>query len=247
MPISSSTAPTMPQDPILRKITLIIVDDHPIWREGLRHILGDITHIEILDDFGGGEAALAAARELHPDVILLDVNLPDINGIQVATRLKDANHTASIIILTAYDDESQAFHAMQAGCAAYCPKGVPSDELIETIHRVMAGQYLIRGEVFNAQELDTWLKSRIEVVSGAYVVKDHEQLDLLSPREMEILEHVTAGLSNRQIAQELQISYQTVKNHVSSVLVKLGVHDRMQAALYAIRRGWVRLNEESDS
>jgi DNA-binding NarL/FixJ family response regulator len=234
----------IPDDPILSRITTLVVDDYPIWRHGLVHLLQVTPDIDVLAEVGTGHAALELARELRPDVILLDVNLPDLNGIQVATRLMNEQNTACIIILTGHDDDVQVFHAMQAGCMAYCAKDIDPDVLTTMIRRVMHGDYFIRDKVYDAAGVEAWLQTRVEVETTVYVVKEHQQLDALSPREMEVLERIAEGQSNRQIAQDLAISYQTVKNHVSSILAKMGVQDRMQAVLYAIRRGWVRLPDD---
>ena len=232
------------KDPILDKITVMIVDDHPVWLHGLRDVLSLEDDLEVIAECYNGEDALKLAREYHPDVILLDVNLPGINGIQIATRLKVERNEALIVLLTGYDDEEQALHAVRAGCVAYSAKDVHPSVLINIIRKVVKGFYVIKGTEYDENSLQDWLRTRIEAATGPYMVNPEEHFIPLSPREMEILSYVTHGKTNKQIAQSLGISHQTVKNHVSSILTKLDVEDRTQAAIYAMRRGWVRIDDE---
>lgn len=231
------------KDPVLDKITVMIVDDHPLWRRGLRDVLSLETDLEVIAESSDGQSALELAREQRPEVILLDVNLPNMNGLQIATRLQQERNNARLILLTGYDDEEQALHAIRAGCSAYCVKDIAPAKLVSIIRRVVDGYYVIREEEYDLAELQAWVTLRIEAATGPYMVNPDEHFVPLSPREMEILRYVTQGKTNKQIAQSLGISHQTVKNHVSSILTKLDVEDRTQAAIYAMRRGWVRIDE----
>lgn len=226
---------------VLTKYTVLIVDDHPIWREGIASILATDARIEIVGQVGNGLDALDYAFDLHPDVILLDVNLPDMNGIQVANQLKDSPLKSKVIIMTAYDDQTQTLHAMQAGCYGYFSKHIVPSQLISAILHVVDDCFFIKGEQFTRDGLHAWLDSQL--LEQPYLLTPDGKGGLLSPREMEILTYVTYGQNNHDIATTLDIRYQTVKNHVSSILGKLGVEDRFQAALYAIQHGWVRLPE----
>lgn len=226
-------------DSILDKVIVIVVDDHPIWRRGVCSVLEGRDNFEILAEISSGQDAILLTHEHHPDLLLMDINLPDINGLQVASRLRDEADTA-IIILSSYDDDTQAFHAMQMGCRGYASKVITPAQLLKVIDHVLAGAICIRTEILTEVALENWLKDKTEILTIGF--HQHDLFGPLSPREMEVLERLCAGKSNRQIAQELDISYQTVKNHVSSIFAKLGVQDRIQAALYALRRGWVRLD-----
>jgi DNA-binding NarL/FixJ family response regulator len=228
-----------------RKITLLIVDDHPVFRQGLRNIFATEDDIEVIAEGADGEQALQQAHALRPDVLLLDINLPGINGLQVTSRLKADHLATAIVLLTAYHDMEQVLHAMRSGAAAYCVKDIEPDALVEIVRKAARGYFMVGELTFDAEELKNWLDAGVEAATGPYMVDPNEHFVPLSPREMEILQFVTQGKSNKEIAQSLGISHQTVKNHMTSILKKLDVRDRTQAAVYALRRGWVRTNDHS--
>lgn len=228
---------------ILNKITIIIVDDHPLFREGLVKVFSLEDDIEILGEEADGKQALEMARELQPDVVLLDINLPSMNGLQVTRQLRGDRTGISVVTLTAYHDQEQLLHAMRAGAAAYYPKDVEPSTLIEVVRKVVQGYYVVGDQVFDEASLNEWLNSSVEAATGPYIIDPSDHFVPLSPREMEILQYVTQGMTNQQIALKLGISHQTVKNHMTSILKKLAVEDRTQAAVYALRRGWVRMQD----
>jgi DNA-binding NarL/FixJ family response regulator len=226
------------------KINILIVDDHPIMRDGLARLFAFVEDIVVVGEAATGEQAIEKARELRPHVVLLDINLPVLNGLQVTSLIKSTYHDEmSVIMLTAHDDKEQIVHAMRAGASAYCSKEIETPKLIETIRQVARGFYVIGGKVYNERGIHEWLSGQVEALSGPFMADAGEHFVPLSPREMEILRCVTHGLSNKEIAVELGISHQTVKNHMTSILDKLGVEDRTQAAVYALQRGWVRVIE----
>jgi DNA-binding NarL/FixJ family response regulator len=226
----------------MEKIRVLIVDDHPLLRDGLQKTLGIEDDIEIVGEGSNGETALALTRELQPDVLVLDVNLPDINGLQVARQLRISRMDVGIVVLTAYHDNQQVVHAMRSGASAYCPKDISAENLVRTVRLVADGFYVINNRRMTVNELANWLTAEIAALGGAYTVDPEEHFVPLSPRELEILQAVTNGQSNKEIAYSLGISQQTVKNHMTSILKKLNVEDRTQAAVTAIRHGWVRLH-----
>ncbi len=233
----------------LNKITVLIVDDHPLFRKGLLNVLDMEDDIEVLGECDDGKVGLDMARSLQPDVILLDINLPSMNGLQVTHLLKADRINSHVILLTAYDDQEQVLHAMRAGASAYCSKDVTPSTLVDVVRQVAEGRYVVRNQVFDERGVQEWLNAGVEAATGPYMVDPGEHFVPLSPREMEILQFVTRGMSNKEIAFSLGISHQTVKNHMTSILRKLDVEDRTQAAVYALRRGWVRLKDttsESD-
>ena len=234
-----STSHTAPS----KKITVLLVDDHPVWREGLRMIISLQDDIDVVGEVSAGDEALRSVAELKPDVVLLDVNLPQINGIQVTSRLKSSQDKPHIIMLTAYDDMEQALHAIRAGASGYCTKDIEPSLLIDIIRKVERGLYWVQNTVYDEAGIKQWVKSGIAELTGPYVDEDGDYFMPLSPREMEILRYVTLGNSNQEIAYSLGISHQTVKNHMTSILRKLDVQDRTQAAVYAIAHGWVRVDD----
>jgi len=226
-----------------RTISVLIVDDHPLFRDGLQKALSMEDGLDVIGQCEDGLEALRVARKLQPDVVLLDINLPSINGLQVARQLKTDRASIAIVVLTAYHDSEQVLHAMRAGASAYCAKDVMPETLISIIHDAAEGAYIVEGQRMDARELDQWINQNVKAITGPYMIDSEEHYVPLSPREMEILQFVTRGLSNKEIAVELGISQQTVKNHMTSILKKLNVQDRTQAAVTALRHGWVRMQD----
>ena len=226
-------------------VRVMIVEDHPLLIQGLRSIIESEADMMIIAEVTDGAEAVKQASTLRPDVILMDINLPSKNGLQ-ATRdisvIPDCEHTG-IIILTAYNDDEQLYHALRAGASAYYPKDIDPNELIPAIRYVATNRCIINDEIMTRSQAFRWLVNEIDDMA---IVGDSpdDMFAPLSPREMEILRAITKGASNKEIAHLLGISRQTVKNHMSSVLKKLGVEDRTQAAVMALRRGWVRNGKE---
>lgn len=224
-----------------RTIQVIIVDDHPFFREGVREVLSAQTDIDVVAEAETGEEALTLIPDVKPDVTLMDVNLPGMNGLQVTKTLKDRHPALKFIILTAYDDDEQIYHAIRIGASAYFAKDVAPGELISTIRAVAGGYYVIDEKRMTPQQMETWL---LECYHRFGAEPEDDIFSPLTPREMDVLELIIEGLSNKGIAYRLGISKQTVKNHVTSILAKLSLSDRTQAAIYALRRGWVRFPQE---
>lgn len=221
-------------------INVVIVDDHPLFRDGLRQALELHRDIRVIGQCADGHEAVDMASAKRPDVVILDINLPSMNGLQVARLIKAEQPEVAIVMLTAYHDAEQVLHAMRSGASAYCEKNVTPERLIETIRAVAAGYYVVDNQRMDAQELARWFDLNVTTVIGAETAAKFVPL---SPREMEILQLITQGMSNKEIASTLNISQQTVKNHMTSILKKLHVQDRTQAAVTALRHGWVRLND----
>lgn len=231
----------------MTETTLVVVDDHPIFRQGLVDTLSLEDDFAVIGEAESGEDALELIRAVQPNVALVDVNLPGLNGQQVTRQAKAEKLPTRIVLVTAYDDAEQKIHAMLAGAAAYCAKDIQPERLVSMVRQVHEGQYVVGEEVFDPGGLEKWLDGQIQDASRPYS-DPGEPFHPLSGREMEVLSCVTHGMSNKEIALNLGISHQTVKNHVTSILRKLSVDDRTQAAVYALRRGWVRLlQEDSES
>ena len=227
----------------MSKITILIVDDHQIFRQGLRDSLSLDAGIEIVGEASNGETALQLAVEFKPQVVITDVNLPGLNGLQVAQRLRRQVPGTYTIILTAYDDEEQVFHAVRAGVRGFFSKDVSPQQLLAAVRDIVAGKYVVGDKVMAEEAVSPWVLKASERYAPTLGDEALEAFVPLSPREMEIVQYITRGLSNKMIAHKLGISHQTVKNHMTSILRKLDVEDRTQAAIYAIRHGWVRLQD----
>lgn len=224
----------------VKMIRVAIVDDHFFFRQGVRDVLNAEPDITVVAESGDGEEAVALVTSTHPDVVLMDVNLPTLNGLQVTQQIKALCPNTNIIILTAYDDEEQVYRAIRIGASAYSPKDIVPAQLLETVRIVAQGNCVIGDQTMTTDEAEAWL---LEQYRRYGINPEDSTFSPLTNREMEILEQIIDGLSNKEIATRLGISQQTVKNHVTSILSKLNRSDRTQAAIYALRHGWVRLPE----
>jgi DNA-binding NarL/FixJ family response regulator len=225
-------------------ISVLIVDDHPLFRQGLRDVLSTERDLRVVGEAENGEQALDLAQTLRPNVILMDINLPGMNGLLATKRLRSVLPEVRVIMLTGYDDPEQRLHAIHAGAAGYCAKEIMPEQLVEAVRQAMKGQYFVSGQVMDEAQLMRWVNEQVR--QGHRLSGEDEPFRTLSERETEILMLVTRGLSNKEIAYELGISHQTVKNHMTKILQKLELLDRTQAAVYALSRGWVRLREQQD-
>jgi DNA-binding NarL/FixJ family response regulator len=228
----------------MNKITLLIIDDHPLFRQGISDSVALEADMKVLGQASSGDQALDLIRSLKPSVVLLDVNLPVMNGQQITHQVTQDKLPTRIVLMTGYDDIEQALHAAMAGAAAYCAKDVEPKGLIRMIRDVADGKYVFGSKVMNRRELQTWIEEQIEGARQSYS-EPGSPFHPLSDREMEVLECVVRGMSNKEIAGLLGISHQTVKNHVTSILRKFGVEDRTQAVVYALKRGWVQLKNSN--
>ncbi|MBU0495915.1 MAG: response regulator transcription factor [Chloroflexi bacterium] len=220
-----------------RDIRVLIADDHAIVREGLRTILelaGD--RICVVGEAASGRQAVARTRELAPDVVLMDVRMSDMDGVDATREILKANQGTRVIILTNYDDDDYLFESVRAGAAGYLLKDVSPDDLSDAIITVYGGHSLIQHSV-----LGKLLEQFTVLSEGQQTPGHHELYEDLTPREMQVLQAIAQGLSNREIAGKLVISEKTVKTHITSIFGKLDVKDRSQAMLYAIQKRLVEI------
>jgi DNA-binding NarL/FixJ family response regulator len=212
-------------------IRVFLADDHPVVRQGLRTFLDSRDGIEVVGEAGDGEAAVAAVERLRPDVVLMDLVMPGVGGVTAIRRIRDRVPDTRVVVLTSFASDDQVIPAVQAGAAGYLLKDVEPAGLESAIRLVHEGEAL----------LDPQVAGRVmEEVAHPAPAGD---LASLTPREREVLGLLGRGLSNRELADTLVVSEKTVKTHVSSILMKLGVHDRTQAALLAVREGLVDASE----
>ncbi len=222
---------------------VLLVDDHALVRVGMRAILEREDDLEVVGEADDGRSALDAALETNPDIILMDLSLPAPGGIDATQRIKRELPSTGIIVLAVEEDEDALFDAIKAGAAAFILKDVGPDDLVTIIRRVSNGEYLINDKVFAKPAV----ASRVLKEFRELAVYGQEAAPIfapLSPREVEILDNIAQGMTNKQVAYALSISEQTVKNHMSSILRKLSVNDRTQAVVYAMRQGWIRMPED---
>ena len=228
----------------MNEIRIVVVDDHPLFRQGVVEAMAFEKDIIVDGEADNGDDGLNMIRDLKPHVAVVDVNLPIMNGLLLTRKIIAEKWPTKIVLLTAYDDLEQVIHAMRSGASAYRAKHVQPEELVRTIRLAAKGKYVVGDDILEKDELNRWLQSRIDHATKSYS-DPGEPFHPLSNREMEVLSKLTSGSSNKEIAQTLGISHQTVKNHVTSILRKLGVDDRTQAAVYALRRGWFRLHDQN--
>jgi len=228
----------------MEEVTIVVVDDHPLFRQGVVDALSLEPGFKIVGQVANGLQALVMIRDLVPQVAIVDINLPGMNGQQITHQIVQDKLPTRIVLLTAYDDHEQIIHAALAGAAAYCSKDVDPEWLIQTVKAVIKGKYVIEDRVFSQKEFERWLADEMEKVRKQYSELG-SSFHPLSEREAEVLTCVVKGMSNKEIASSLSISHQTVKNHVTSILRKFGVEDRTQAVVYALKRGWINLYDKS--
>ncbi len=215
---------------------IVLADDHLLMREGTRVILDQCTDMEIVGEAEDGEEALDLIGHLKPDVAILDIRLPKMNGIEVVQRMKNISPSTVALMLTAYDDDDYILALMEAGALGYLLKTTRTNELIDAVRRVGFGEPVLHPAIAR-KVARLWAKQR--------GTTDESHSEQLSPREMTVLELATRGLRNRVIAEELSISVRTVEGHFRGVLSKLGVTSRVEAVLYALSHDLVSL-EDSD-
>lgn len=223
---------------------IVIIDDHQLFREGVKRILEFEKSFQVVSEGDDGCEALRLVEEFQPDVVIMDINMPQKNGIEATRELVEKYPNTKIIILSIHDDENYVTHALQTGAQGYLLKEMDADALIEAV-RVVAdgGSYLHPKVTHNLVNEYRKLAAGVARSGGAYLqtMEIRRPLHLLTRRECEVLQMLADGKSNRGIGEALFISEKTVKNHVSNILQKMNVNDRTQAVVVAIKNGWVEV------
>jgi DNA-binding NarL/FixJ family response regulator len=217
---------------------VLLVDDHPVFRTGLRRVLEATGRYEIVGEAGNAHEAIRMAEESRPGLILLDVQLPGITGLRITRILRRKQTRARIVVLSVHVDDDRIIEAVRAGAVAFLQKDIGAEALTSALARVCAGENLLRSEMLRRPELARRLRAELRLPSeGA----GGDGPMPLSTRELAVLDCVAQGFSNKEIADELFVSEQTVKNHMTSVLRKLNATDRVGAILHAVRQGWMEV------
>ena len=209
-------------------IRILIADDHGVLRAGLRALLNAEAGMEVVGEASDGQAAVRLANELGPDVILLDLNMPVLGGLQVTQQLRQAMSTARVLILTVHEDEALLREAVRAGAAGYITKRAIESELINAIHTVWRGDMYVHPSMMRALLQEPPAPPAVQ-----------ERVESLTPREIDVLRFIAQGYTNRQVAQELCISIRTVESHRANLMGKLGMQGRVELVRYAKERGLI--------
>ncbi len=226
-------------------VNLFIVDDHPLFRQGVQYALSSEKDLVVIGEAASAEDALHwlenASANQEPTVLLADLNLPGMSGLDLTRQLRLQYPSIKVVMLSMHENDAQAFQALKAGAAAYCSKDIKPKDLAMILRRVAMGEYVINDMIWeNPKVAGRVLSMFRSLPHEVATTPDAEHLfPPPSERELQVLERIAAGGSNKEIADELGISTQTVKNHISSILRKLALSDRTQAVLFALRRGWI--------
>lgn len=219
----------------MKRIRVLLVDDQALFREALGTLLGLNAQLEIVGEASDGEAGVAAAQKLRPDVVLMDIRMPAMSGVEATRRLRALVPETRVLVLTTFEDEEEVLAAIQAGAAGYMLKASPAEKLVEAICTVMRGGSPLEPSVAGKLMAEFARLSRKEADQ-----RGRQLTDPLSARELEVLAALCGGLSNKEIAAKLGLTEGTVKNHMTQVLSKLGALDRTQAALRAHELGLLK-------
>ncbi|HLQ70545.1 MAG TPA: response regulator transcription factor [Bacillota bacterium] len=224
-----------------KEIKIVLIDDHKLFREGVKRILEFEPSFNVVAEGDDGAVASKLVKENDPDVVLMDINMPDVNGVQATADLVKYFPDTRVIILSIHDDENYVTHALKTGAQGYLLKEMDSDSLIEAIKVVSDGGSYLHPKITHNLVLEYRQLARANKKNIGDHIEYRKPLHLLTKRECEILQLLADGKSNRAVSETLYISEKTVKNHVSNILQKMGCNDRTQAVVQAIRKGWVEV------
>jgi len=219
------------------EIKIMLVEDHVLVREGTKEMLDREDDMEVVAEAGDGEQAVRLAAELDLDIVIMDIALPKLNGIEATKQIKEISPHTAILVLTAYDDDEYVFALLEAGAAGYLLKDVSTDELVEAIRAVQAGESMLHPAIAR-KVVNRFSRHAAEG-------KEEAPLEELTEREIEVLQLAGRGITNREIADNLSISHRTVQAHLSHIFSKMGVGSRTEAVVYALRTGLLTFDDVS--
>ena len=228
----------------METIRVIIIDEQPLFRCGIRAVLEGMGDCEIIGESTDPIDTLELARTGNPDVVIIDAGLTSTDPLEIVRQMRHLAPHMAIIILTPSEDEERLFQSIKVGAAAYYMRNISPEELGEAVRKVSRGEYLINDDVLSKPQLASRvLKSFRELAVEEEETATRDLYSPLSNREVEILDYIARGNSNKEIAKSLKISDQTVKNHITSILKKLSVNDRTAAVVHALRHGWIKMHD----
>jgi DNA-binding NarL/FixJ family response regulator len=225
------------------KIRILVVDDHALFRGGITQVLSRERDFDIVGEAAEGRAAIEMAGAVSPSIVLMDLSLPAPGGLETTQRIRREFPATAVIVMAQDEDEESLFASIKAGAAAFVIKDISPEDLVHVIRRVSQGEFLINDKVFSKPAVASRVLKEFRELA-VYGQEAQPIFAPLSPREVEILDNIAQGMTNKQVAYALSISEQTVKNHMSSILRKLAVNDRTQAVVYAMRQGWIKMPED---
>ncbi len=231
--------------PVLTDRRLLIVDDHPLFRQGIRRLIEENSDFTVVAEASNGHEAIRQADIYKPGITMIDVQLPGVTGLNIARILKKQHPSMRIVILSMYIDDDRLFEAVRVGASAFLTKDMEGPDLVRSLEQVAMGEQIINVAVLSRPDLARRVLTEFRHLTGEggpseRPLSNRQRLPL-SVREIEVLDCVAQGLSNKEIADALYITEQTVKNHMTSVLRKLSVDDRVQAVLCAVKNGWIEI------
>lgn len=226
------------------QIRVMLIDEHPLFRQGCRYALEQSGDCVVVAEASESAAGLELAKQHTPDVILIDALLSTNDALELARQLRHISPRMAIIMLTAFEDEEQLFQSMKLGAAAYLLKGIAPEELLNAVRNVSKGVYIINDNVLSRPTVASRVLRSFREMTAEEPPEVQAVYTPLSSREIEILDYIARGNSNKEIAKSLKISDQTVKNHITSILKKLSVNDRTAAVVHALKKGWIKMDSE---
>ncbi|HQY29836.1 MAG TPA: response regulator transcription factor [Thermomicrobiales bacterium] len=227
---------------------VLLVEDHPMYRQGVKRLLEESGRYQVVGEAINGHDAIHMADIHHPEIVMIDVQLPGVTGLKIARVLRKQHAAMKIVFLSMHIDDERLFDAIRSGACAFLTKDADQETLLESLRKVSQGENLINQLILSRPQLAWRVLAEFRQLSNDTQESRDREIAFaalpLSAREIEVLDCVAQGLSNKEIADELYVTEQTVKNHMTSVLRKLDVNDRVQAVLFAVKNGWIEIGPQ---